>query len=161
MKNFKPLAVAALVAASAFCAHADTLDLSSGSAGFSSTPAIGGFTDIFTFTLTSPVVANASLTSVVNGTQDVDFFSITLTGPSGIFSFASLNPDPVEVWALPASGASLAAGSYTLAVIGSNFGGGGSYGGNIAVTPIPEPESYALMLAGLLIVGFLSRRRSG
>ena len=29
-----------------------------------------------------------------------------------------------------------------------------------AVTPVPEPESYALMLAGLGVLGFMSRRRN-
>ncbi len=33
--------------------------------------------------------------------------------------------------------------------------------GNVAnpVTPVPEPETYALMLAGLGVVGFMARRR--
>lgn len=30
---------------------------------------------------------------------------------------------------------------------------------NFSLTPIPEPETYALMLAGLAAVGFISRRR--
>jgi hypothetical protein len=30
-----------------------------------------------------------------------------------------------------------------------------------SVTPIPEPETYALMLAGLAAVGFVARRRNG
>ena len=30
---------------------------------------------------------------------------------------------------------------------------------NFSVTAIPEPETYALMLAGLGAVGFMSRRR--
>jgi len=30
---------------------------------------------------------------------------------------------------------------------------------NYSVTPIPEPETYALMLAGLGVVGFIARRR--
>ena len=29
-----------------------------------------------------------------------------------------------------------------------------------AVTPVPEPESYALMLAGLGVLGFMGRRRN-
>jgi hypothetical protein len=35
--------------------------------------------------------------------------------------------------------------------------GGGSF--NFVATPIPEPETYALMLAGLCAVGFMARRR--
>jgi hypothetical protein len=31
---------------------------------------------------------------------------------------------------------------------------------NITITPVPEPETYALMLAGLGLVGFTARRRS-
>ena len=29
------------------------------------------------------------------------------------------------------------------------------------VTPVPEPETYALMLAGIGVLGFLARRRKG
>jgi PEP-CTERM motif len=36
--------------------------------------------------------------------------------------------------------------------------GGGSF--NFLAAPIPEPETYALMLAGLCAVGFMARRRS-
>ena len=35
--------------------------------------------------------------------------------------------------------------------------GGGSF--NFVAAPIPEPETYALMLAGLCAVGFVARRR--
>jgi hypothetical protein len=37
--------------------------------------------------------------------------------------------------------------------------GGGAY--NFAAAPIPEPQTYALMLAGLAAMGFVVRRRSG
>ncbi|MDB5817312.1 MAG: hypothetical protein JWQ11_952, partial [Rhizobacter sp.] len=30
-----------------------------------------------------------------------------------------------------------------------------------AVSPVPEPETYALMLGGLLAVGFVARRKGG
>jgi hypothetical protein len=37
----------------------------------------------------------------------------------------------------------------------------GSYEGTLTATPVPEPETYALMLAGLGAIGFLLRRRGG
>jgi hypothetical protein len=56
---------------------------------------------------------------------------------------------------------SLLAGSYTLQIKGTVAGlAGGSYAGvlNIA-NPVPEAESYAMLLAGLGFMGFISRRR--
>ncbi len=40
---------------------------------------------------------------------------------------------------------------------GGNGGGGGGGGSN--VTPVPEPETYAMMLAGLAVIGWQARRR--
>jgi hypothetical protein len=139
------------------------IDLSSGSASFGNTPIAGAFVDTATFTVITPSVANASVTAVVNGNQDVDFTSIVITGPAGSFAFNLLNPDPVELWALPAAGALLSPGTYTLTLTGSNSAAIGSYGGNIAVSvaaPVPEPETYTLLLAGLGVLGFIARRRN-
>jgi len=52
----------------------------------------------------------------------------------------------------------LGAGSYSYAVLGFAPTGGGYAIGSVA-TPVPEPETYAMLLAGLGVVGFLSRRR--
>jgi hypothetical protein len=52
--------------------------------------------------------------------------------------------------------------AYTLTLTGTNSAGIASYGGNLAVMPIsavPEPASFALMLAGASVVLFLARRR--
>jgi hypothetical protein len=43
-------------------------------------------------------------------------------------------------------------------IAGSN---GGSYGGNLNITPVPEPDSLALFGASLGVMGLISRRRSG
>ena len=41
----------------------------------------------------------------------------------------------------------------------ANGTSGGIYTGAISVTAVPEPETYAMMLAGLAALGFLARRR--
>lgn len=161
MKLSHLAAAAALAVGSAgsFAADLGTLNLSSGSAFFGNTPITGGFLDTISFTLSSASTFNGSVTSVVNGNQDVDFAYIALSGPSGVFSFTQLSADPVEVWASPVAGVSLAAGTYTLSLIGTNSAGIGSYAANVAVTPVPEPETLALFLAGGGVLGFLARRR--
>ncbi|MDT7835944.1 FxDxF family PEP-CTERM protein [Aquabacterium sp. OR-4] len=56
--------------------------------------------------------------------------------------------------------AGLAAGSYTLTI--SAFSAvKAPIGGYISASPVPEPETYAMMLAGLGAVGFLASRRRG
>jgi hypothetical protein len=54
----------------------------------------------------------------------------------------------------------LGGGQYSLQVGGKILGtSGGSYGGNINVSPVPEPETWGMMVAGIGAVGFMSRRR--
>ncbi|MEO5695726.1 MAG: FxDxF family PEP-CTERM protein, partial [Burkholderiaceae bacterium] len=117
--------------------HAVAIDLSTGSSGFGNTPAAGAFTDTYTFSLVSSASFNGALTSAVNGSQDVDFSSISLSGPSGVVAtFAAIFPDPVEALATPAAGVTLGPGLYTLSINGTNSSGRGSYGGSLAVTPL-------------------------
>ena len=61
----------------------------------------------------------------------------------------------------------LGAGTYSLVVGGATYDGAGTNAGNraygfgatVAVAPIPEPETYAMLLAGLGLVGAVARRR--
>lgn len=57
---------------------------------------------------------------------------------------------------------SLSAGTYTLQIKGIVTGlYGGSYAGVLNIAPpVPEPETYAMLLAGLGLIGFISRRRN-
>lgn len=54
----------------------------------------------------------------------------------------------------------LVPGSYSLWVEGTVASGGGSYGGNLSVSAVPEPETYAMMLVGLALVWRVARRRN-
>jgi hypothetical protein len=165
MKLAKVAAASALVLASSgsFAAALGSIDLSSGSGFFGNTPIAGAFVDTLTFTVTTSSIFNGVITSVLNGTQDVDFTSIALT--PGALTFASVIGDPVEVWATPAVGFGLTPGIYTLTLTGTNSTSMGSYAGNLALTPgvpsvaVPEPESYAMLLAGVGILGLFARRR--
>ena len=78
------------------------------------------------------------------------------TGPSDYLSFATPAPVVFDFGSL---------GLVTIAIdlIGTLSSAGSTVYGNVnatvAVTPVPEPASYALMFAGFGIVAFVARRR--
>ncbi|WP_295761757.1 FxDxF family PEP-CTERM protein [Undibacterium sp.] len=54
----------------------------------------------------------------------------------------------------------VSAGNYHVEIKGNSYGAlGGNYSGNMTVMAVPEPETYAMMLAGLGLIAVLSRRR--
>jgi hypothetical protein len=56
---------------------------------------------------------------------------------------------------------SIGAGSYALEVIGTVTGSiHGSYAGTLNVSPVPEPETYGMMLGGLALLGVVARRKA-
>jgi len=52
----------------------------------------------------------------------------------------------------------LSGGTHTIKVVGLTSNAA-QFSGNVQITPVPEPETYALMLAGLGAIGFVARRR--
>lgn len=130
-------------------------------AAIGNVPVSGLFTDAYTF---SPSATPGSMAwgSVVNtswfGTANITMLSADLNGtplltgtlPLGpvAYNFATLLPSP-------------ASGTLTLTIHGANTGGG-SYGGdfNVTMAPVPEPTTYAMLLAGMGLVGLLARRRN-
>jgi len=90
---------------------------------------------------------------------------------TSLLGSAAFTPGAVGTWGASAPVISLAPGttqalvSYrdqlVARVVGTGFASISKTSASIdvAVSPIPEPETYALMLAGIAVVGFISRRR--
>lgn len=120
------------------------------------------FSDVFTVTLPSDMASGGA--SVIGGFNllgfDVFIDSFSLFDVTTATMVASGVPGPVSVFSF---GPLNATDSYQLLVdghmIGSNISG--SYSGNLQISPVPEPETYAMMLAGLGLVGFSLFRRKG
>ena len=94
--------------------------------------------------------------------------AITIGSISGSSFFMKiydgLASSPGALHATVAAGGSLAnlglsPGNYHLEFTGTVIGAGGQYSAAINALPIPEPETYSMMLAGLGAFGFLARRR--
>jgi len=109
--------------------------------------------DSFSFTLTSPAsldVSAASFSSFVGGTGFVD------RGATVLDSFGINDTSFVP------HSYTLGAGTYTLVIDGTNSSSMDNplilVDAN-TVTPVPEPQVYAMLLAGLLVIGIGKRRR--
>ncbi|WP_317205306.1 FxDxF family PEP-CTERM protein [Janthinobacterium sp.] len=94
-------------------------------------------------------------------------FSLTKYDPASMQQLMSIDGSnqtastshPLDSWSL--TGLGLSAGSYFLKVEGNVIGnGGGTYGGDLTVSAVPEPETYAMLLAGLGLLGFAARRKA-
>ena len=92
-----------------------------------------------------------------------------LVAPSHAYEYYTCDDGQVSKWPSGAAASGTTTGSFSSAVspysltIGvaiSRSSAGTSTGDlNFQVTPIPEPETYALMMAGLGALGFVARRR--
>jgi hypothetical protein len=122
----------------------------------------GTFSDSFTFTIAGtdgnqyPTDAQLS-TLLLNGSQNINFTSITLDGMS-VFTKTSTDPNP-ETWAI-LSPILLASGNHMINVAGNLIGPNGSYSGTINVqAAVPEAKTWAMMLLGFGAMGMAIRRR--
>lgn len=153
----KKSAIAAAIGLAAVQAHAVSVSVSTFGGEHDeievATAAVkGSFADVYSFTLStaSDLVAGLFNTSV--GAQTVP------TATFGLFSVGSVAPLYSGSFASGIS-ATLAAGDYFYLVTGASGSKGGAYALTSTVTPVPEPETYALFLAGLGAIGFLTARR--
>ena len=159
--KLKLIAAAALLATS-FAASAATYDLGTlsplgfDSWGDSSARLAAGTTidDIWTFTLLADSTTSflASQTFAVSSGA-ISNFSAELLGNS--FGASGDATSQTLTW-----GGVLAAGSYSVHVTGLTTVDRTTYVGSVSALPVPEPETYAMLLAGMGIVGAVARRKS-
>ena len=138
------------------------------SASFASTVA-GNFTDTWTFNLGSASTVATSISNVAVTLGSFAYGGITgftaLLNGTTFLNLSSLrsNNGPVSTTTqVLAGGSHVPAGLFTLNVSG-NAGAGASYGGSIVAAPVsavPEPETFAMLLAGLGLMGAIARRRN-
>jgi len=159
--KLKTLVAASLLAVSATGSYANTVFTASGS--FS-----GMFSDTFDFTILTPMyLTNAGVTAVltpdVNSTTGFDIKSVSWVGGPFVFNNVDtpLGGSLFQQYTAAVVPALLAPGTYSIQVTGVSLSAGASYTGNVTLAPVPEPETYALMLAGLGAIGYMARRRKG
>jgi hypothetical protein len=119
-----------------------------------------------TFTITSPLIAGSGVSDI-----PLSFFSIDYTNITGLSAtiydsgnalYATFVPngDPDHL-ILPAD-SFFATGNYTLKIGGTATGTGnpaGLYTIAAVTVPVPEPETWAMLLAGIGLVGLSVRKK--
>ena len=151
MRNllFAAAAAATLMAAAPYANAATVLNFTfaadgSAVASFNSSGAGTTFSDTYTFTLPAGFASTSLTSAAVNGMTDTAFTSVMLNGTTLTTNSAG-SIDEKSLLNVPVN-----PGSNTLVVNGTS-GGLFSYGGNIsfaALTAVPEPASWTLMIMG-------------
>jgi hypothetical protein len=117
------------------------------------------FTDTFEYAIAGDWLASASIVTIgFTPEQNIDFVSATLNG--NVLTLSPTGPNEFGFTLAPLA----VTGPLTLIVSGTTGAKDGkfsTYSGTLNITPVPEAETWAMLLAGLGLVGMkLSRRQN-
>lgn len=162
--KLKHIAAAVAVATAAFSANADSFDTDAirvGATGASSFSSV----ELGTITISSLSNITGELWYISALQQGIK----TILTDSANFTLASLTSGSTIAYTAPTTSAfsfsNVAAGTYALTASGTITDlttkyAGTWIGASYTVTAVPEPETYAMFLAGLGIMGAIARRRT-
>ncbi|GBG15015.1 uncharacterized protein NMK_2616 [Novimethylophilus kurashikiensis] len=181
--NLKHAVAVAALAGAFGSAQAATVSLSGGDQtvnlgsdptaanAYSVSHASGSFSDVFNFSLSQMSNSIASAVSLylpgINGaasTYSITGATLSLFSDPGGDGTAGSNSKVASVVFGSSNGTlavnNLAAGNYYWQLTGTADGlNGGAYLYAADTAPVPEPGTYAMMLAGLGLLGFVAKRR--
>lgn len=115
------------------------------------------FNDFITFSIPGDSSGNGGSNVISLGGGGVTFTAFNLYESANLIATGIMEGSN---WLLSFAGGATP-GSYTLNIAGFKLNplASASYAGNISISPVPEPETYAMLLAGLGLLGFSIRRR--
>ena len=121
---------------------------------------VAGFIDTFTFSIPNGMLGvAANILPVADTTDGIGYSGHISNLTYAIWNSADVN-QAIYAGGPGVSYTPLMAGNYRLTVSGDADGNfGGTYGLNLSVSAVPEPATYGMMLVGLGLLGFASRRR--
>lgn len=122
------------------------------------------FSDHFTFSVTGAPANFDAIVSSISRTAstglDITGLSLYTAANTLVKAGTSLHSGMIDVWTL-STASPLLVGNYYLQVSGTMVSNtSGSYGGAVMLAPVPEPETYGMLAAGLGLLGFMARRRA-
>ena len=124
------------------------------------------FSDKFLFTLTGAHDFSGLATSLKpSANSGLTLTGFSLSNASGVVLHGALDllkfTAQDQAWVLNSGKMPLLAGTYFLQVDGYvASASGGSYSGNVSASAVPEADAYAMLLAGLGLMGSIASCRS-
>ncbi len=121
----------------------------------------GAFSDTYNFLFGGDAIVSGALFTIgFSRSNELHFTSATLNGVA--YSFADLGA--IEIGGLASTSFSGPLELTVRGVAAPQLGEGqrvsAAYSGVLSVSPVPEPSTYAMMLAGLGALAFMVRRRA-